>query len=140
MVADRVRSWAAGLAGVLGLASPTAALAQSLPPEAAPAAWVEYAEAATAAVSGWLSEDGKAASRLRLYLYQTLPTAQPARPLELRLWISPEGIVSRVGFDSLSQEEADADLLGAVQGRRLSPPPVGMLQPLRLAIQLDPAS
>jgi hypothetical protein len=134
------RALATGLAAALGLAAPVQAQTQSLAPEAAPAAWVAYAEAATRTVTAWLEEDGDAASSLRLYLHQTRPAPdQPTPPLELKLWIDHDGVVSRVGFAPFAHKEADADLKTSVQGRRLSPPPSGMLQPLRLALQLEPA-
>lgn len=137
----RRSSWhalATGLAAALGLAAPVQA--QSLSPEAAPAAWVAYAEAATHTLKTWLEEDDEAASNLRLYLDQTRSGPdQPTPSLELKLWIAPDGVVSRVGFAPLGDPEAEADLQTSMQGRRLPPPPSGMLQPLRLAVQLEAA-
>ena len=112
---------------------------QSLAPDAAPAAWVAYAEAATRTVTTWLEEDGSSASSLRLQLHQTRPAPdQPTPPLELKLWIEADGVVSRVEAASPAKETVSADLQSSVQGRRLAPPPPGMLQPLRLAVQLEP--
>src|SRR5690606_24334309 len=122
------RALATGLAAALGLAAPVQAQTQSLTPEAAPAAWVAYAEAATRTVTTWSEEDGEATSSLRLYLHQPRPASdQPTPPLELKLWIDPDGVVSRVGFAPFAHKEADADLKTSVQGRRLPPPPSGML-------------
>lgn len=126
-----------GLAAALGLAAP--AQAQSLSPEAAPVAWVAYAEAATEAVTAWLEEESEAASSLRRYLHQARPAAdQLTPPLVLKLWIDSQGVISQVDFVPLAHAEADAALRSAVDGRRLARPPAGMLQPLRLSVQLDP--
>ncbi|HRL25662.1 MAG TPA: hypothetical protein PLT84_12810 [Brevundimonas diminuta] len=131
------RALATGLAAAFGLAAP--AQAQSLTPEDAPAAWVVYAEAATRAVTAWLEENGEAASSVRHYLHQTRPAPdQPTRPLVLKLWIDPKGLISRIDFTPFAQAETDVALRSVVDGRRLAPPPSGMLQPLRLLVQLDP--
>lgn len=131
------RALATGLAAALGLTAPVQA--QSLSPEAAPVAWVAYAEAATEAVSAWLEEENEAASSLRRYLHQTRAAAdQPTPPLVLKLWIDSQGVISLVDFAPFAHAEADAALRSAVDGRRLAPPPSGMIQPLRLSVQLDP--
>lgn len=133
------RALATGLAAALGMAAPVQAQVHSLAPDAAPAAWVAYAEAATRTVKTWLEEDGSSASSLRLQLHQTRPAPdQPTPPLELKLWIEADGVVSRVEAASPAKETVSADLQSSVQGRRLAPPPPGMLQPLRLAVQLEP--
>lgn len=135
-----LRYLSAGLAALFGLASSPAVQAQSLSPEAAPAIWVAYAEAATVAVAGWLEADDEAASRLRRGLFGAEMSADPSTAsLELKLWIAPDGLVSRLGFEPLGDEQAEADLRATVAGRRLPPPPGDMLQPLRLAVQLEPA-
>lgn len=132
------RTLTAALAAALGLAAPAHARPQSLAPEAAPSAWVAYAETVTRTVAAWLEEEGEPASSLRLYLNQSRPAAdQPTPPMVLKLWIDPQGLVSRVDFTPFADAEADALLRSAVDGRRLPQPPSGMLQPLRLAVQLD---
>lgn len=133
------RALATGLAAALGLAAPVQVRAQSLAPEAAPAAWVAYAETATQVVTSWLEDESEVASSLRYYLHQTRAAAdQPTPPLVLKLWIDSQGVISRVDFAPFAHAEADAALRSAVDGRRLAPPPSGMIQPLRLSVQLDP--
>lgn len=133
------RTLTAALAATFGLAAPAHALAQSLAPESAPPVWVAYAETVTRTVAAWLEEEGGPASSLRLYLHQSRPAAdQPTPPLVLKLWIDPQGLVSRIDFMPFADAEVDALLRSAIDGRRLSRPPSGMLQPLRLAVQLNP--
>lgn len=135
------RTLTAAFAAALGLATPVQALPQSLAPEAAPPAWVAYAETVTRTVAVWLEEEGERASGLRSYLDHSRPDAdQPTPTLVIRLWIDPRGLVSRIDFPPLADTDADALLRAAVDGRRLPPPPHGMLQPLRLAVQLDPVA
>lgn len=124
----RWRAFAAGVAAVLGLGS--AAQAQAPAP---PAAWVAYAEDATVAVSGWLSEDSEAAVRARGYLL----AGRSATTLELKIWIEANGAVSRIGFAPLGDAAADAALTTALVSRRLPPPPPRMTQPLRLAVDME---
>ncbi|MNI54370.1 hypothetical protein D3C73_1092620 [compost metagenome] len=131
---------AAAIATVLGFSTPVETQAQTqaprLTPQAAPEAWVVYAETATAAVTAWLEED--VASSVRLHLDQMrLEPDQPSLPLELKLWIDDEGRVSRIGFTPFDQPQVDEDIRTVIMGRRLAPPPHGMLQPLRLEIQLS---
>lgn len=130
--------WLAALVGA-GLASTAPVAAQTVSPSAAPVEWVRYAESATTTISGWLGEDGEAATRFRTYLDRTRPAEdQPTPALELRVWIDPDGAVSRIAFTPFAHEEANASLHGAIVGRRLPPPPADMLLPIRIAVQLDP--
>lgn len=129
--------WLAALVGA-GLASTVPVAAQIVSPSAAPAEWVNYAEGATSTISAWLGEDGEAATQFRTYLDRTRAAENQATPsLELRIWIDPDGAVSRIAFTPFAHEEANASLRGAIVGRRLTPPPADMLLPIRIAIQLD---
>lgn len=132
-----------GLAALAGasLTSAAPAAAQTTPPSAAPIAWVRYAEGATATITTWLQADDEAAARFRAYLDGTRPApGQATLPLMLRIWIAADGTVSRVEFAPFADAQADADLRGLIAGRKLAGrPPKDMRQPVRLAIQLDPA-
>lgn len=135
----RLTRWVAAVVGA-SLAVTAPATAQTVAPSAAPAEWVRYAESATTTISGWLEEDGEAATRLRAYLHETRPVAdQPTPPLLLKVWIAPDGAVERIEFTPFAHEAPNADLRGAIVGRRLAAPPREMLLPLRLSIQLEPA-
>ena len=123
----------AALAALLGPAAP--ARAQGVAPSEAPADWVRYAEAATGTLSGWLSDEGEAATRFRAYLDETRPAPDhPPAPLAIKLWIAADGRVEKIGFTPFVHEQANADLQAAIVGRMLAAPPAGMLQPLRLSI------
>lgn len=133
----RSRRWLAAIVGA-GLASTTPVVAQTVSPSAAPAEWVRYAESATTTISVWLGEDSEQATQFRAYLDRTRQAEdQPTPPLELRVWIDPDGAVSRITFTPFAHEEANASLRGAIVGRRLAPPPADMLLPIRIAVQLD---
>jgi hypothetical protein len=127
------------LAPIFSACLASVAPAQTMSPSAAPVEWLRYAQSATAAVTGWLEADEEAAARLRAYLHQTrLAPDEPKPPLELKLWIAPDGLVSRVDFTPFIHEAANVDLRAVIAGRRLpGPPPRDMLQPLRLAVQLE---
>jgi len=138
---SRLSSWRAlttGLAVALGFAAPVQA--QSLTPEVAPAAWVAYAETATRIVTTWLEKDGEAASSLRRHLHQMRPADdQPAPPLVIKLWIDPQGVISRIDFAPFTLDEVDAVLRSTIDGRQLGRPPLDMLQPLRISVELEAA-
>ncbi len=131
--------WLAALVGA-GLAATAPASAQ-ISPSAAPTEWVRYAEGATATIAGWLQAEDPAALRLRDYLNRTRPADdQPSPSLALKVWVNPAGAIDRIEFTPFAHAETNADLRTLIVGRRLAgPPPEGMLQPIRLAIQLDPA-
>lgn len=134
-----LRALAAGVAAALGLAAPVSAAGQSLSPEAAPKEWIAYAEASMQAMNGWLAEEGEAASSLRRSLELTRPAPDQATPaVEVRLFIDKNGSVSLHGHSPLPDADAVVALRSVLNGRRLAPPPPDMLQPLRLAIQLEP--
>jgi hypothetical protein len=137
----RLSHWLATLAGVV-LASAAPAAAQTVPPSAAPAEWVRYAEAATATITGWLEAEDETATRLRGYLDRTRAADdQPTPPIQIKIWIGPDGVVSRIEFPPFAHEEANNDLRNLIVGHRLSAaPPADMLQPVRIVIQLDARS
>lgn len=59
--------------------------------------------------------------------------------LALRVWVDPDGVVTRVAAGSGGPVLA-ADLSALFQGRRpVRAPPAGLLLPIRLALKLAPA-
>lgn len=142
-IRSRAGRLAATIAAALGLSMPASAtLAQrQVSPEAAPAAWVAYAETVNGKVAEWLRGEDEAAVRLRAYVDGLRPAAdQSSPPITLRLWIDAKGVVTRVEFAPFAHEAANTDLRGLLVGRAVGArPPRGMLLPLRLAVQLDPA-
>ncbi len=129
------------LQAVTALASPAQAQ-QAVAPEAAPAAWVVYAERVNAQVTAKLGSDDEVAVRLRTYVdgLRSAPEAAPPS-VALRLWLTPAGVVERIAFAPFAEPSANTDLETLLVGMAVgAPPPQGMLQPLRLAIDVAPAS
>lgn len=137
-VMARITRWLAALVGA-GIASTAPVAAQSVPPSAAPVEWVRYAEFATTTITGWLEADSEPASRLRAYLDTTRPAPdQATAPLVLKVWIEPDGKISRIDYPAFAHGEANADMRTLIVGQQLSAaPPRDMLLPLRIAVQID---
>jgi len=142
--AGRIGRWLAALAGA-GAATMAPAASHRVAPSAAPAEWVAYATRATATVTQWLRAPDDVATRVRGWLAAARqaqgpsPAANQAPPLVVKLWVARDGKVSRIAFTPFVQDEANADLRAALVGRKLDgPPPRRMLQPMILAVQLDP--
>lgn len=127
------------LASLLGLGA-TPAASQSLAPQAAPKAWVAYAHAASGTIAAWLEEDSEDASAFRRGFDEKWPLdSGSGPPLILKVWIEPDGLVSRLESSPAISEAAHVALQGAVVGRKLSSrPPAGLLSPLRLELQIKP--
>lgn len=107
---------------------------------AVPASWQSYAGLVVHQFQAWLMADDEAAYRLHRFLEdRTLSAAdEPAGPLLIRVWIDPEGQVSRLDFPSLGQAQADSDLRRILTVSPLSePPPPDMRQPLTLRLNLQ---
>jgi hypothetical protein len=141
-IRSRAGRLAATIAAVLGLSMPASvALAQKVSPEAAPRAWVAYAETVNGKVTEWLRGEDEPAVRLRAYVDGLRPaTNQSSPPVVLQLWIDANGVVTRVEFPPFAHEAANSDLRSLLIRRAVgAQPPRGMLLPLRLAVQLDPA-
>lgn len=141
-IRSHVGRLATTIATVFGLSMPASvALAQKVNPEAAPRAWVAYAETVNRKVTEWLRSEDEPAVRLRAYIDGLRPAAdQSSLPITLRLWIDAKGVVTRVEFAPFAHEEANTDLRGLLVGRAVGvSPPRSMLLPLRLTVQLDPA-
>lgn len=125
-------------AAVLGLVAGPAA-GRPISPEQAPAEWVAYARGATQAITAWLNAEAPPAPRVRAVLQAARPAPdQPAPPLVVKVWVGRNGAITRVEFAPLADPQADRDLHALLVGRRLSPPPRRMRQPMRLALKLEP--
>ena len=139
-----VRLAAGGIAALLGIIWTSGAAAQtsnSVSLERAPPSWIAYAQTVSEAIRGAISGEEPAALRFKAYLdaSRTDP-ALPAPILALRLWIDAKGAITRAEFAPFAHEAANSDLSGLLVGRAIgSPPPKGMLLPLRLSVQLQPA-
>lgn len=132
------------LVAALGTGMPSAAApAQVVSAVAAPAEWVRYAESVTANVKQWLQADTEAALRLRAHLDATRPApGQPTAPIEIKIWIDADGVVTRIAYAGLASAEANADLHSLIVRQQLpGRPPKTMPLPLRIQIHLEvPAS
>ncbi|WP_411881796.1 YbaB/EbfC family DNA-binding protein [Polaromonas sp. YR568] len=125
-------------------AAPMAAQAQA-PAQPVPQHWISYAQLVGNQLQDRL---GDAASepvvRLHAWMQERLlkeGQAVPAQPLVVRLWIAPNGQVSKLEFASLGQAQADADLRGLLTAQPLSePPPRDMRQPMVLELAMSFAS
>ena len=110
----------------------------------APQHWLSYAQLASDQFQAWLS-DGSSDLVVRLHAglekRDTNDRLMGASvPVVTRVWISAQGRVERIEFDSLGDPQADADLKALLSGKPLSvPPPSDMRQPLVLQLRLDRA-
>ena len=105
-----------------------------------PAEWLAYAETATTALTAWLEADTEAASRMRGRLETVSRTPDAPAPLmEVRIWIAPDGRVSRIVGPLPDDEGAQADMSLIAASASLPAPPADMVQPLRVGVRLEPA-
>ena len=137
-IVGRVRGLLAGVLGMSLLGAP-------LPPAAAQAAvpqhWISYAQLVGNQFQSWLADGGNdAVVRLHTHMQARVlndTSALPA-PVIVRVWVSADGQVSRLDFDSLGDSTADADLRRVLTAQPLSePPPPDMRQPMVLRLKLD---
>lgn len=109
--------------------------------EAIPAHWIAYAQLTGNELQARLSEGtGDLISRLHAWLYKRHDQGG-AHPVNVRIWISPQGWVEKTEFESLGDAQADADLRAILSARPLpEPPPPDMQQPmvLQLTLQSNP--
>lgn len=137
-IAGRIGRTAAGVLALFGLGGQPIA-ARTIAPAQAPRAWVVYAETATETITGWVNSSEPPAPRLRDALVgDAQTTGQAPPPLAIQIWIDREGTLSKVASTAPISAQAGEDLNALLVGRRLSPPPKRMRQPLRLALQVLP--
>lgn len=121
------------------VASLPAAQAQMQTP---PQHWLDYAQSTSDQLQTWLS-DGSSELVVRLHAWLEQRDTNDrlmgtSMPVVTRVWISAQGWVERVEFESLGDPQADADLRALLSRKPLSaPPPADMRQPLVLQLSLD---
>lgn len=135
------KSLASRLIAALGLASGASAMAAPstaqvegmVAPSQAPAAWVAYAETVAETVSTWLETDNQPATAARAYIGAR--EASPDEPLIVKIWIDPEGRLSRLDVSSQKDAAATPLMREALIGRILTnAPPPEMRQPLHISL------
>jgi hypothetical protein len=134
-----------GISALLGIAGATDAIAQTsrrVSPEQAPPSWMAYAQTVSEAIRSAISSEEPVAVRLKAHLDATrTDPSQPSVMLPLKLWVDAKGVIMRVEFAPFADAEANTDLTNLLVGRAVgSAPPRKMLLPLRLTVQLQPAS
>ena len=133
--------WGKGVlafASALALAVPVAGRAQQIPAADAPAAWLRYAEEATATLSRRLQANDPATARLRTALARTNEGAA-ADSLSLFVWVDRLGRVTRIAAPAVTDPAAVQDLQAALVGQPLAgSPPRDLRVPLHLRIQNEP--
>ncbi len=138
-----LRRTVAVLAGVLSLQSggveAHAQGASYRSPDAAPAAWGQFAKLVKQRFEERISADEPVANRFRGWLAESQgkPDGAPAS-LVVRVWLSANGTVERVSFPALTNRRADDDLHAILmRGTVGEAPPADMLQPLNLRFSLN---
>jgi hypothetical protein len=107
-----------------------------------PQHWLDYAQSTGDQFQAWL-RDGSSGLVVRLHAGLERRETNDrlmgtAVPVIVQVWISAQGWVERVEFESLGDPQADADLRALLSRQPLStPPPADMRQPLVLQLTLD---
>lgn len=133
--------WRRCLAALITLVAGLPAVQAQTPPQH----WLDYAQSTSDQFQTWLS-DGSSDLVVRLHVWLEHRDTNDrlmgtSMPVITRVWISAQGWVERVEFDSLGDPQADADLRALLSRKPLSaPPPADMRQPLVLQLRLDAAS
>jgi hypothetical protein len=121
-----------------------AAPGQIIAPEQAPVAWQAYAASAQGEIETLLGGDEPGAAELRDTLVIAPDGTPVQRELVLVIGVDAAGQVERAEIAALAAEmpvAAGAQLKALLLKRRLpGTPPVGMRQPMRLAVTVAPAS
>lgn len=114
--------------------------APSSVPSSVPHAWLRYAQLVSTQFQTSLEADNDASKQLHQYLEERIANATADAPppaIVVRAWIGESGAVSKLQFDSLGNDAADAALRTLLIGHALpEPPPADMLQPLRVRLRL----
>lgn len=130
-----------GIVGVGLTVSSAPVMVQTAMAQSVPQHWVSYAQMAGNQLEAWLSDPANdAVVRLHEWMQQRLlQEGQPLPPpLIVKVWVAPDGKISRTEFASLGQAQADADLRSLMTTQFLSePPPRDMRQPMVLQLNLS---
>ena len=128
------------IAGYVGVAAgatrPGPAATQGIEyrkPEAAPAAWREYAERVQSLFREWLAADDDV---LRQFQTRGSGKADAPSTVIVRAWVASDGKVERVEFSGLDERAAISVRSVLAKGNIGTSPPSGMLQPLNLKLSL----
>ncbi len=117
------------LAGFAGLAD-----AKAIPPEAAPAEWVDYARQATGTITAWLNAGDPNATAFRAMIDGNADAPDVA--LIVRIWVDRNGALTRVEGGAAIDPAVMSGLNTFLVGRRLAAPPRHMRLPMRIALGL----
>jgi hypothetical protein len=106
-----------------------------------PQPWISYAQLVGRQLQASLEGDDDATNQLHKFLEDRILNAKgdaPPPALVVRAWVGPNGALTRVEFDSLGDEKADALLRGMLMSNPITePPPPDMRQPLRVRLHLE---
>ncbi|MNR77995.1 hypothetical protein D3C72_86810 [compost metagenome] len=130
-----------GMVGVGLTVSSAPVMAQTPMAQSVPQHWVSYAQMAGNQLEAWLSDPANdTVVRLHSWMQERLlkEGAPLPPPLVVKVWVAPDGKISRTDFASLGQAQADADLRTLLTTQSLSePPPRDMRQPMVLQLSLS---
>lgn len=130
-----------GMLGVGLTVSSAPVMVQTAMAQSVPQHWISYAQMAGNQLEAWLSDPANdAVVRLHTWMQERLlKEGQPLPPpLVVKVWVAPDGKISRAEFASLGQAQADTDLRSLMMTQSLSePPPRDMRQPMVLQLSLS---
>lgn len=130
-----------GMLGVGLTVSSAPVMVQTAMAQSVPQHWISYAQMAGNQLEAWLSDPANdVVVRLHGWMQERLlKEGQPLPPpLVVKVWVAPDGKISRTEFASLGQAQADADLRTLMTTQSLSePPPRDMRQPMVLQLSLS---
>jgi hypothetical protein len=106
------------------------------PAHEVPASWQAFARILQLRFQQRLSSDNENVRRLRDTMSKR---GDPAASLIVRVWILPDGEVSRVELDEAPRDDTSRDLNAALVGEGIAAVPPDMPQPVRLRLSLRPS-
>jgi hypothetical protein len=123
---------------LVGLSVPRATAEPLVKPDRAPATWIAYSVLLQNMTAAWMSDNTDEAIRLNTYLEGMRAEANTDRlTIPLAVWITRDGLISKIQFPPFLHEQANADMIAVLQNRELpEPPPAEMVQPVRFNLIL----